>query len=551
MARHDPVSGPRALDLVEEAVLLLRRHPGDLVVYYATSVPFALGIVYFWAHVTWFVPTDGEVAAGALLLVLLFGVMKAGQNRFGVRLLARRLGEEPPGQGWRERGAEVAAQLREQCGGVVLVPLAALFGVPFAWIYAHFQTATVLPRGAPGEPSRYAQAWRLAQLWPAQNHWMQLILAGLGLMVFLNLAATFQLVPALATRWLGLKTVFAISGWSVFSTTFLMLVAMLTYLCVDPLIKACFVLRVFHGRSLRTGEDLRLIVRRERARGRLAASGALVLLAAGLLFEPAPARAGDTPAPPGRSAPVQLLDPALDRVLEQPDFRWRLRPAPRAEEQEQEGVIKGFVRASFDAVKQMVRTVVRWFEQVQRWVGKLFPGGDAKDGKGAATRPSFGWLSVLQWGAFLLIVGVAGLLVFALWKVWRHNRAGAPLAAVAPVPAVTPDLRDENVEASRLPAEGWLDLARQQVAAGEWRLALRALFLATLARRAREGLLSLARFKTNLDYEAELRRRARQNTALVEEFRRRRRQFEEVWYGAVPASDAVVREWLDILEGRP
>ena len=105
-------------------------------------------------------------------------------------------------------------------------------------------------------------------------------------------------------------------------------------------------------------------------------------------------------------------------------------------------------------------------------------------------------------------------------------------------------------EASRLPADGWLELARQQMAAGEWRLALRALFLATLARHAYEGLLSLAKFKTNLDYEAELRRRAHSRTVLVEEFRGRRRQFEEVWYGAAPASDALVRDWLQRMEGR-
>ena len=116
------------------------------------------------------------------------------------------------------------------------------------------------------------------------------------------------------------------------------------------------------------------------------------------------------------------------------------------------------------------------------------------------------------------------------------------------MPVSTPDLRDEHVEASRLPEDGWLALAREQMAAGEWRLALRALFLATLARHAQAGRLTLARFKTNMDYESELRRRAPGQGEVIEEFHGRRRQFEDVWYGAAPASDRVVREWIQRME---
>ncbi|RXK53325.1 hypothetical protein ESB00_16645 [Oleiharenicola lentus] len=551
---------PRAVDLIEESVHLLRRHPERLAGYYASSGPFAVGLVYFWAYVTWFAPPDGEVAAGALLLALLFGFSKAGQNRFAGRLLALRSGEEAPA--WRTRDwlAETAAQLRTQAPGIVLVPLAALFGVPFAWIYGHYQTATVLPRGdEEAGASRSKQAWALAQLWPVPNHWALLILSGLWLMVFLNLAVAFYLVPSLVTNWLGLRTGFALSGWNTLNSTFLALVAVLTHLLVDPLIKTYFVLRVYYGRSRQTGDDLRLVLRQEGTRGRVVAPlAALILMGAVFLAAPRlPANeTGATPvAPvPTQTAPARLLNPALDRVLEQPAFRWRLRPAPIPPDREKEGIIKGFVRSTFDVIVQMVKTVIRWFEALHRWVSGLLPGeGDGGDAAapGERVRSTTNWMSVLQWTAYVLIVGVAGLLLFTIWKVISHNRT-APLRS-APVPAApaAPDLRDETVEASRLPAEGWLDLARQQAAAGEWRLALRALFLATLARHAQEGLLSLAKFKTNLDYESELRRRARSRQAVVEDFGRRRRQFEEVWYGSGAASDTAVGEWLRTLEGRP
>ena len=80
---------------------------------------------------------------------------------------------------------------------------------------------------------------------------------------------------------------------------------------------------------------------------------------------------------------------------------------------------------------------------------------------------------------------------------------------------------------------------------------MRALFLATLARHAHEGRLALAKFKTNYDYENELRRRSPGQTVLVQEFRDRRGQFEEVWYGEVAASDERVRDWLRQMEVQP
>jgi hypothetical protein len=140
-----------------------------------------------------------------------------------------------------------------------------------------------------------------------------------------------------------------------------------------------------------------------------------------------------------------------------------------------------------------------------------------------------------------------------VWKVFEHNRTRPlPLAGGAgAAPGGPPDLRDESVEASRLPAHEWLALARVQLAAGEWRLAWRALFLATLATHAHHGLLALAKFKTNLDYERELRRRVHGRAALVEDFQSRRRAFEAVWYGRDTASADAARDWLRQLEERP
>ena len=125
------------------------------------------------------------------------------------------------------------------------------------------------------------------------------------------------------------------------------------------------------------------------------------------------------------------------------------------------------------------------------------------------------------------------------------------MVQATPVGEARPDLGDESVQASELPEAGWLALAREQVGAGQWRLALRALYLALLARLAAEGRLTLARHKTNLEYERELHRRAWQQPEVTARFGRRRRQFEDSWYGAVVPDVPSVRSWLTELEGGP
>ena len=72
--------------------------------------------------------------------------------------------------------------------------------------------------------------------------------------------------------------------------------------------------------------------------------------------------------------------------------------------------------------------------------------------------------------------------------------------------------------------------------------------LATLAQLAAERLITLAVFKTNLDYERELRRRALSQTEIVTRFTARRREFEAVWYGRDEPGAAEVNAWMAELE---
>ncbi len=540
------IRGPTAIDVVEESVHLLRQaSAGTLAIYFAGTAPFAVGVVFFWARTAWFRPSVEAVAWGALGLVGLFVGMKWAHAEFCGRLLRQRLGEEPEAFSWRRLVRVAATQMRWQAWGVMVLPVALVLSVPFGWTYAFFQSASVI-----GESSRLrVEAAEQARLWPGQNHIGLLLISVFGLAVWVNVAVAFWMVPWLANRLLGIENMWGMAGWRWWNTTFFVSVTMVTWLAVDPLVKAFYTLRVMYGRSRRTGEDLRVELRRTRRGGARAMAAAVVLGGMFLVVGPE-ARAAENESDRPTAVRAEELDTAIEEVLAGSAFEWRLRPLPEARAaggQREEGWAKRFLRAAVESVRDGVRWVWKTWRDFRRWMKSLWPdaGDQAASGGGAV-----GWamMQVLLWVAIVAVIGLVASALVLAWKRGRRRRGDAILAR--PVAAAVPDLRDEATQAAQLPFEGWLALAREQRARGEWRLALRALYLATLARLAAEGLVSLAKSKTNQDYERELRRRGLARQDVIGWFAGRRRVFERVWYGRAKAEEGLVTEWLGELERR-
>jgi hypothetical protein len=100
-------------------------------------------------------------------------------------------------------------------------------------------------------------------------------------------------------------------------------------------------------------------------------------------------------------------------------------------------------------------------------------------------------------------------------------------------------LHDENLLADRLPEEEWIALAESCAQAGDYRAALRALYLANLAWLGHNGSIAIHPGKTNREYELEMRRRAREFPEARALFAVNVSSFERAWYGmhSVSADD--------------
>jgi hypothetical protein len=241
----------------------------------------------------------------------------------------------------------------------------------------------------------------------------------------------------------------------------------------------------------------------------------------------------------GNAPPNVITQPALnrqiERVLENPEFNWRESSSP-AQGSHQKSLIDQLIswtRETFlsigNALNRLWKSLLKVFD---------FKNFFAKPPTSDAQLPSgiFNAATYLLWAAF------AGILIlFAI----RLRKLSATVRPKPVVPPAMPDLTDEQIAANQLPDDEWSALARQKIAAGEFRQALRALFLAILALLASHRFIAVERWKSNSDYETELRRKAKNRSDLLALFAQSRLGFERCWYGA----DSITSEDLESYHG--
>ena len=535
MKRRAINRGQSALDLIEEAVHLLRRAPLRLLLsYYLGAIPFVLGLLYFWADMSCGALAGQHCAVWALGVALLFLWMKFWHAVFAAGLRESIGACLPTRWGWRRSVRVLAAQGCIQPSKFFLLPLAFIATLPFAWTVAFYESATALGDGETGSARQLARrAGIQAAVRPGQNHLVLGILFLLGVAVWLNAGIAVSSTPQLLKLFLGIETAFTRGGWSsVLNTTFLATTVALAYLALDPLVKAIFVLRCFYGEARNDGADLLAdlaVVGQRASRLALLAASVLLLVPFRVPADTEPARKTADPmaASPGVS-PAEL-ERAVKATLGQEKYTWRL---PREKVAAIDGPVKGWLRELIDGLVETtlgwMRTLRDFAREVIHWLRDIFKTNPKAADAWQSSR--LDWMLVLRGFAYVLIGLSALALALLLWRVARQGWKGRT-AIVAEVLPAQPDLTDENLTASQLPEDGWLKLARELMEKGELRLAVRALYLAGLAHLAEREMISLARFKSNRDYEQEVARRGRGQPELRAAFSENVALFDRVWYG--------------------
>jgi hypothetical protein len=569
---HDDKS---ALDILEEAAHLLRAEPLMLAPYYFGSLPFILGLLYFWTDMSIGANAWRHCPQAAWGLTLLFIWMKTWQSVYASRLLARIRNEGPPRWGLSRILRTAAVQTAIQPWSILILPVAFVLMVPFPQAFAFFQNATVIGSGDDWEMRAAIQkSWRQATLWAKQNIlilWLTspfllvfaaffvfvlvpvsssfnpdvpvavlLIIAALlviplcplGMITALNIGVAVFLLPWLLKTLFDLETIFSMSSAHIMNNTFFAVVCGLSYLCLDPLMKASYCLRCFYGESLHTGEDLKVALRLRSQSGVLVAFLLTLFLTLGAFGSfPAESR--------GAGIPAHQLDSAIESVIQYPEYTWRMPREKTPDIQRGHGAFREFLdsiikplRKGWNYIKKGLTKVWNFIKDILSRIRPSLP---------RLERPGAGWTLLSKILIIIPLVCLMAVVVLLAWRAWKDRIPRTINASVSVQP--TPDITREDLDAAALPEEGWLNLARELMDKGELRLALRALYLSTLAFLARRELITMAKYKSDREYELELRRRSHTRPDLAGVFRENRFLFENSWYGLHEVTPGIVERF--------
>jgi hypothetical protein len=531
-----PAASPGTIAVLEETVHLLRRAPvSTLLCHWAGSIPFAAGLLVFWNDLTSVRLSDQRCALEALGLAVLLLWMNCWRAVFAGRLRRQLSGAANPRWTGRRALNLVASQSAVGAAKLVVLPVAALVCFPFASTVAFFRNAAVLSdRDDLDAPQLIAKARRLASVHAGQSWAVLPLLALLALVTAANLALTFALLPFLVRMLTGAESEFNRAGmFFVESPLFLILVLVSTWLFLDPFVQALYVVRCFHGESVATGDDLRVGLRRIRGAKVMAALaiGALAI-GAQAIGAAAPTRAAD-------AVTEKQLEDSVHRVMTAPEYDWRIPPPPPNGAGSRPWVLH-IADKILEVLNGGWRAILKGIGKVLEWIfGRLQ--NSPVPGQGSA--PAAG----LNWTLWLLLGAIAAVMVWVAWRRQIFRRRGARGA----VGTVTAALRldEEGVTADQLPEERWIELALDCLRREEYRPALRAYYLASLAWLGQRGFIAIHAGKTNREYELELRRKARQFAEARALFGANISSFEAVWYGMHEASGASVEEFRARMDG--
>ncbi len=519
------------VDLLEDAVALLRTAPpGALASYAVGALPAILAAVWFTARLTSGAAPENPVGLAGILALAV--VWKAFWTAVFTDRLNAALGGFPPPRWTVGRIARVfRLQAAVQPWGMVLLPAAAALVFPFPRAVAFFCSATAV---APDDDLRSTRqlrsaAGKLAAAESGQNWGVVALLFLLGPIVWFNILIVFSLVPYLMKALLGIDTVLSRGGFTLLDMSFLTASAGITYLVLDPLVKAAYTLRCFSVRSRSTGEDLlaecRTIARPNTAAG---TGTRIALLMAAALFFAAPAGAAAPGTAPPDNDRVQRLDRSIRETMSRDKYTWRKPGAPNEGDDRLSAALRDFAE----------------------WVRDLLTVEPEEEGEPEPVTPPRPAAGTGAWSGnltsilyVLLAITAAGLLATIVYVILAGRKKDGDSDDDA-ASAVGLDLAEDEVNPGDLSEEQWLEKARDMMRRGDRRTALRAMYLSCLSLLGSAGLLNLARSKSNREYRGELRRRGPDTARLADLFDSNVGFFEDTWYGTRAVTDEVADSFI-------
>lgn len=468
-----------------------------------------------------------------------------------------------------------------------LLTLGVSLGFAFFFLSAHLVGYAVALQGRGSPLGLYGQCARM--LGPARGSATAVrMLLWVQLLVFINLHIAANALLYVGRKLLGIDLTFAERFASLDNASWVVFLVAITFTLLEPLRAATSTLLLVDGRVRQEGLDLLAAVQQLPTR-----SAALVLFAfLGTCLLGTPAHAQPSEAPASHAALEQRVD-TLARQCELEEStvaEWRRMVTSLSQteavkfqrlvhdveqdvyenedcealERLEQGVTLATRTAELEKQQEDARAAQahardilarpefqvpepeapkeekptedveppgawrRFIEWLAEWLEKLF----RRDETAPARQTTFSGASgqgVVHVLVVVLIAGVLVVLALVLLRALRgEKKAEGTQLEVSTQDATT--LADESMNALSRPPEGWAHLADELAARGEYREAVRGLYLALLSRLHREGVIHYDTTLSNWDYLLQFRSRRE----WLPSFRELTLRFDFAWYGNVP-----------------
>ncbi|MHB9139290.1 MAG: hypothetical protein ACYC4Q_07805 [Victivallaceae bacterium] len=506
---------------------VLRQYWPDLMpVYLLGAVPFLLGCVWSVYRLRLYHATADDMAELSLLMLMLFCWKNFCQWCFCRKLyeLLRAEVAEEAQLPWRQRLEMFIRMNMVHSSGVLLLALACinpwLFLAPVLLMLPLYSGWTACCAWNPGETWR-KMIDRLFK-WLGGNR--ASLLLGLILMavawavIMCNFMAVCLITALAAKALLGYDSAFSLTPsyfegvWGN-STIWTILVA-LTWLTVDPIGKTWAALRIFHQESRVSGWDLRSRLRKLR-------KNAITILIMLLLACGINSSAAESAEP----ITSEQLESQIDQTMTSLEFRWRQPVPPKPPESDSSAA---YLKVLADMLSDALEAVAKFFDF------------KFKHEKQNSSNMDFSIFSRLEvFAKFLLVAVAAGLIIWFIRYYFKYKQK-LLLPRTVPPSRKMPDLTANDVCADELEQDEWRKLAHELKTSGDFRQAVRALYLCGIAALADCRMLTVARGKTDFEYVRELWRRSHSIPDAGPLFNSEVNTFQRIWYGDYPADLSTV-----------
>lgn len=500
-----------AIGQVEDAVDLLKHLPPQIwLLYLAGAAPMALTVLWFARQML-----SGYLAERCLpeafLCALVFLFASFVRARFA-RALASEIEESEAN---KNRAAECTlVQGCLQAVKLVVLPLAAVSVLPLPWVSAVFRNVSELANEKGATLGGTLRQAAVQASWNARAMTGAFVLcSAAGLVMFVNVFVMALLLPYVLKSMTGWETEWTRTAGAWANGNLFRVTLAVTWLLLDPLLQACAAVRNFEYRAKTDGRDLLVRLRR------LAAAAVVLLCVLGGSGRPAVAVQA------GEAITAQEMTRAVEQSKKGEEYAW-LRPRDATGEPD------WFVARLARDARRFFATVRGAFRRLGAWVEGLFaPRKSEFDPEKPGAESS-------AFATKLMVYVLGALIVLASIVFFARTRKNSDLARL--------DAQEGQISSGHVDVaadltggerdeEEWFKAAREHAGRGEWRLALRAMYLANLAYLGAQQMITIGRSKTNGIYERELRSRCR-IVSVREAFTRTNREYERVWYGTHAAT---------------